>query len=773
MEHRAMTAISVLSLCGAAASAGGPFGVERINLPPEFVSDTGAAQIVDSADIDGDGRTDYLIGVNSLFDEPLVGIAFGEPGGEFAFSGPVDLRPSVDAVLRSSFADIDGDGVPEIVTVGDTSWASIPVIGRDLGSPTVRQLVTIPDRDLTDPVRVGVGDFGGDSADAIAYFALSGGVAVLWPDGTSDTYDFGIARPVMLPASDYTGDGLADLAALDEADNRLVVIPGTGSRSFGSPQARSVINANGVVDDFDGDGLADYATVVSGSLYLYESFGSDPAASPRIIPAPGLQLVGVAAAVRLNAGEDPGAVVRVVRAAGSAGQEYVWWPGALRGELGVDTLGLPGAPRSGEPLFDAADLDGDGRGDLLALASAIDLYDARECGVPVDLGASREPAIRDVTFTDVVDLDGDGMDEIISVANARVTIESGGQGPQRDLQSIIVPGNGWMSGVVERDWRKVIVGTGSSGVVWVLSSNDGQWSVEQTITLPDPAEPRGLVISDLDLDGVEEIAVTDSIGEIRIFQFGAGGDLTEVSTTSGSASITIAAADLDGDGLPELLTGDQNTEAILVHRNLGGLSFQTETPLPLGEWAYWLVAADVDADGLTDLVTGYQTLQVLWGLPGGGFSEPQGVSSPGITLALTEIIAEDLDGDGDTDLAVASNVQFDAGRTAAYMQSEPRVFRMVPLPGVRHTTIRSGDVNGDGAIDLVSVGDRVRDISWGRGVACPPDLTGDCTLNIFDVQAFVTLYSAQNPAADLAEPFGSFDVFDVMAYIGLLNAGCP
>ncbi|MEM9372541.1 MAG: GC-type dockerin domain-anchored protein [Planctomycetota bacterium] len=46
-------------------------------------------------------------------------------------------------------------------------------------------------------------------------------------------------------------------------------------------------------------------------------------------------------------------------------------------------------------------------------------------------------------------------------------------------------------------------------------------------------------------------------------------------------------------------------------------------------------------------------------------------------------------------------------------------------------------------------------------------------LNFFDVAAFIGLYNAGDPAADLAEPFGSLNFFDISAYIAAFNAGCP
>lgn len=47
------------------------------------------------------------------------------------------------------------------------------------------------------------------------------------------------------------------------------------------------------------------------------------------------------------------------------------------------------------------------------------------------------------------------------------------------------------------------------------------------------------------------------------------------------------------------------------------------------------------------------------------------------------------------------------------------------------------------------------------------------TLNFFDVAAFIGLYNAGAPAADLAAPLGSLNFFDVAEYITQYNAGCP
>lgn len=46
-------------------------------------------------------------------------------------------------------------------------------------------------------------------------------------------------------------------------------------------------------------------------------------------------------------------------------------------------------------------------------------------------------------------------------------------------------------------------------------------------------------------------------------------------------------------------------------------------------------------------------------------------------------------------------------------------------------------------------------------------------LNFFDLSAYLSLYNAGDPAADLASPFGTLNFFDLSAYLSVYNAGCP
>lgn len=59
-----------------------------------------------------------------------------------------------------------------------------------------------------------------------------------------------------------------------------------------------------------------------------------------------------------------------------------------------------------------------------------------------------------------------------------------------------------------------------------------------------------------------------------------------------------------------------------------------------------------------------------------------------------------------------------------------------------------------------------------RDTPCPPDLVPPMgTIDFFDVQVFLGMFSAQDPAADLNYD-GHFDFFDIQIYLQLIAAGC-
>ena len=88
----------------------------------------------------------------------------------------------------------------------------------------------------------------------------------------------------------------------------------------------------------------------------------------------------------------------------------------------------------------------------------------------------------------------------------------------------------------------------------------------------------------------------------------------------------------------------------------------------------------------------------------------------------------------------------------------------------RYIAGASSVVEGPGDVDYHSW--LVELPAWLWQAQCAADLTGDGLLNFFDVDAFLGLYLAQNPAADLLAD-GVLNFFDVQAFLTAFGEGCP
>ena len=163
-----------------------------------------------------------------------------------------------------------------------------------------------------------------------------------------------------------------------------------------------------------------------------------------------------------------------------------------------------------------------------------------------------------------------------------------------------------------------------------------------------------VALADLDGDGMREVIFAGG-NEVRIF-WNRGGriaaDACTVLPVEGTwtmfaeGACRVAAADVDGDGRDELLIAAQNGVQI---RSTDALD-QVRQLLPL-TYCTWLHAADLDGDGRIDLIVSrredgrsYDTESVVYWNGPEGFSEQRVTRLP--TGGAIGCTAADLDGDG-------------------------------------------------------------------------------------------------------------------------------
>lgn len=118
-----------------------------------------------------------------------------------------------------------------------------------------------------------------------------------------------------------------------------------------------------------------------------------------------------------------------------------------------------------------------------------------------------------------------------------------------------------------------------------------------------------IVAADYDGDGHVDLFVPHRDGgqSLLFWNDGRGGFAGAPTPVGAAPSHTRAAvaADLDGDGRPDLVTGDERA-GLFVHRNAGARAFAPPTRVGNGTASpYALGAADLDRNGTVDIVVGH------------------------------------------------------------------------------------------------------------------------------------------------------------------------
>ncbi|HEX8706371.1 MAG TPA: FG-GAP-like repeat-containing protein [Myxococcaceae bacterium] len=693
------------------------------------------------SDLDKDGRLDLVAaasGSNALH------VTRGRGNGTFTAFTIVPLPTGATNPQGVAAGDFNNDGRVDLVSANQNSNNVSVLVDNGAGGYTGANWST-----ATSPRAVATADFDQDGKlDLVASNGSSNTVSVLYGNGDGTfpvtvTANVGV-QPTSVVAADINSDGCPDVVTGNTSGGNVTSLrtnrnAATGAclRTFASLGNFSVgggprsLN----VGDFNRDNKLDLAVANSGnnSVSVLPGVGDGSflgavnttatGTSPEFRDPRGLAVgdFNQDGKLDLATGNFLGPSITLLLGQSTAGGPVVPF-----------TIGPTVAAGTGLTSLTGADLDGDGRQDLVGTTTAdnrVSVLRGTNSGVA---GAALFTALPGATAAATAlsvttgDINKDGKPDLLVAnrATTRVSLLMGdGMGGFGTASTSTVGTNPFSVTVadVNRDGNPDAVAANNVTNNLTVLLGDGTGLPLTGTTVTTIGSPKVVRTVDVDLDGDLDIVTAGSQVHVHVNNGSGTFNPTPNNYSVIASPLVLLTADFNNDGRVDVATGNNSTTiTVSVVTGNGAGGFGTARTMGLGFNAVAIAAGDVDRDGKLDLAVAggnapnYE-VRVLKGVGDGSFS-----SVPLATLTLSStspgldgLAIGDIDGDGRLDLAATApstdNVVVWRGNGAGGF-STPVLWSSSDTS----SSVTLEDLNSDGLLDIATGGSLALGVLLGR-----------------------------------------------------------
>ena len=725
----------------------------------------GSPYSVTTADINGDGKLDFIV-ANNGSSTVSVQLNTTAPGAATPSFAPQQIFATGNGPYSVTSVDVNGDGKPDLI-VANSFANTVSVLlnttapGADTPSFATQQTfatgnfsyaVTAADVNGDGKPDLIVANFNVDTVSVLLNTTTPGAAT---PSFTAQqTFATGV-NPQSVSAVDVNGDGKPDLIVANLEGHEVSVllnttVPGAATPSFAAQQHFAVGNFSYSVTaaDVNGDGKPDLiVTNFSDNTVSVLPNTTTPGATTPSFAAQQAFAVGsgstsVTASV-INGDGKPDLIVANYNSNTVSALLNFTAPGAAILTFATQQSFATGMnPQS----VTVADVNGDGKPDLMianysdnTVSVLLNTVPPPTAAAPAFTAPQSFPSGSDPEVVTAVDVNGDGKRDLI-VANAfdntvsvlLSTTAPGAATASFAAQQTFAAGNAPRS-VVASDLNgdgkpDLVVANYNDNTVSVLFNTTVTGATTPTFasqqTFATDRIPRCVISADLNGDGKTDliVATMDGLGESTVSVLlnttapGAGtasfAALQTFVTTNGD-SFSVAAADVNGDGSPDLIVTNINDQAVYVLLNTTGpgaitASFATAQSFTTGLNPHSIVTTDVNGDGRPDLIVANDfdnTVSVLLNTTAAGAAIPSFAAQQAFAVGNTfSVTTADVDGDGKPDLIVANSNDLTVSvllNITAPGDATPSFAAQQTFASGFAYTVTMADMNGDGKPDLL------------------------------------------------------------------------